>query len=72
MNYKNDKLKELLEIVNIPEEEVEQLGYKEKQKYYKAKSKLGSVIHKSRDKNGLGVTYRKRGQNAKKRNISKN
>ena len=37
---KNKKLEELLKITDIKEEEIEKLNYKQKQKYYKAKSKL--------------------------------
>ena len=56
---KNKKLKELLKITNISEEEIEKLDYKEKQKYYKAKNKLCRISFVSRDKNGNGITYKK-------------
>ena len=59
-NTYTDKLKEMIELANMPEEEVEKLDYKGKQKYYRAKSKLGTKIHTSRDKNGKGITYRKK------------
>lgn len=51
------KTEELLRIVNISEEELEKLNFKEKQKYYAAKSKLGKIIHKSNDANGKGITF---------------
>lgn len=54
---KKDKLKELLDIVNISEKKFEKLDYKEKQRYFKAKSKLASVVFVSRDKNGKGINY---------------
>lgn len=59
IDRKTNKLDELLKIVNITEEELEKLNYKDKQKYFKAKNKLGSLIFVSRDKNGRGLTYRK-------------
>lgn len=54
------KLEELFKITNISEEEIEKLDYKEKQKYYKAKSKLCKISFVSRDKDGKGITYRKK------------
>ena len=56
---KNKKLEELLKITNISEEEIDKLDYKEKQKYYKAKSKLCRISFVSRDKTGKGITYKK-------------
>lgn len=56
---KNKKLEELLKITDISEEEIEKLDYKEKQKYYKAKSKLCRISFVSRDKDGNGITYKK-------------
>lgn len=56
---KNKKLEELLKITDISEEEIEKLDYKEKQKYYKAKSKLCKISFVSRDKAGKGITYKK-------------
>lgn len=53
------KLEELLKITDISEEELEKLDYKEKQKYYKAKSKLCRISFVSRDKTGKGITYKK-------------
>lgn len=58
---KAKKLEELFKITNISEEEIEKLDYKEKQKYYKAKSKLCRISFVSRDKNGNGITYKKIG-----------
>ena len=58
---KAKKLEQLLKITNISEEEIEKLDYKEKQKYYKAKSKLCRVSFVSRDKDGNGITYKKIG-----------
>lgn len=51
------KLQELLKITNISEEEVAKLDFKEKQKYFKAKSKLCKISFTSRDKNGKRITY---------------
>lgn len=51
------KLQELLKITNISEEEVAKLDFKEKQKYFKAKSKLCKISFASRDKNDKGITY---------------
>lgn len=56
---RNKKLKELLEITKISEEEVEKLSFRDKQKYYKAKSQLGKLSFASKDKNGNGITYKK-------------
>lgn len=56
---KDDKTESLLKIVNITEEELEQLDYKGKQKYYSAKNKLGKIFHRSRNLKGNGVTYKK-------------
>lgn len=56
---RDKKLKELLEITNISEEEFEKLDFKGKQRYFKAKNKLCKLSFVSRDKNGKGITYRK-------------
>ncbi len=56
---KTKKLKKLLNIVNISEKKLDKLSYREKQEYYKAKSKLGTIVFVSRDKNGNGLTFRK-------------
>lgn len=56
---RDKKLKELLEITNISEEEFEKLDFKGKQRYFKAKNKLCKLSFASRDKNGKGITYRK-------------
>lgn len=53
------KLDKLLKITNISDKELEKLDYKSKQQYFKAKSKLCTVVFTSRDKNGKGLTYRK-------------
>lgn len=54
---KDKKLKELLKITNISEEEFQKLDYKGKQKYFNAKNKLCNVYFVSRDKYGKGKTY---------------
>jgi hypothetical protein len=56
---RDKKLKELLEITNISDEEFEKLDFKGKQRYFKAKNKLCKISFTSRDKNGKGITYRK-------------
>lgn len=53
------KLDKLLKITNISDKELSKLDYKGKQQYFKAKSKLCSVVFTSRDKAGKGITYRK-------------
>lgn len=40
------KIKELVELANISDIKLEKLNYKEKQAYYRAKSKLGKVFYK--------------------------
>jgi len=57
---KDNELDRLLEIVNISDNELKKLDYKGKQQYFKAKNKLCKIVHRSRDKNGNGITYRKR------------
>lgn len=54
------KLVKLLEITNISANKVEKLNYKEKQKYFKAKSQLKKICFFSRDSNGQGITYKKK------------
>lgn len=60
------KLDKLLKITNISDKELSKLDYKGKQQYFKAKSKLCTVVFTSRDKDGNGrdkdgngITYRK-------------
>lgn len=57
---KQKKLDKLLKITNISDEKLSKLDYKGKQQYFKAKIKLGRVVFTSKDKNGKGITYRKR------------
>lgn len=59
MPEKKGKLSKLLKITNISEEEFDKLNYKERQKYFKAKSKLCKISFVSRNKEGKGLTYRK-------------
>lgn len=54
------KLVKLLEITNISANKVEKLNYKEKQKYFKAKSQLKKICFFSRDSNSQGITYKKK------------
>ena len=51
------KLEKLLKITNISDKELAKLDYKGKQQYFKAKSKLCTVVFTSRDKDGNGITY---------------
>lgn len=53
------KLEKMIKITNISDKDFEKLNYKEKQQYFRAKSKLCNVVFTSRDKNGKGMTYRK-------------
>lgn len=62
---KTTKLEKLLNITNINEKKVNKLSYKEKQEYYRAKSKLGKIFFVSKDKNGKGLTYIKSRKEAK-------
>lgn len=50
---KSQQLKELVELAETPEEELSKMNYKEKQKVFRAKSKLCNVFHR-------GGTYTKR------------
>lgn len=54
------KLVKLLEITDISADKVEKLNYKEKQKYFKAKSQLKKIIFFSRNSKGQGITYKKK------------
>lgn len=56
---KNKKLKKLLADTNINDKDIENLSFKDKQKYYNAKSLLGRISFVSRDKDGNGITYKK-------------
>lgn len=53
------KLEKLLKKTNISEHQLDKLNYKEKQQYFRAKSKLCTISFISRDKDGKGITYRK-------------
>jgi len=64
---RDKKLKELVEITNISDEEFEKLDYKGKQRYFKAKNKLCKISFISRDKKGNGITYKKPLQEVKKK-----
>jgi hypothetical protein len=64
---RDKKLKELLEITNISDEEFEKLDFKGKQRYFKAKNKLCKVFFVSKDKKGNGITYKKSLQEVKKK-----
>lgn len=54
------KLVKLLEITDISADKVEKLNYKEKQKYFKAKSQLKKIFFFSRNSKGQGITYKKK------------
>ena len=56
---RNNKLQELLKITNISVEELENLNYKDKQKYFQAKNKLCKVFFVSKNANGKGLIYKK-------------
>lgn len=53
-----DKQK-IIDLACTPEEVVEKMNFKEKQAYYKARSKVGKMIHYSNSDTG-GITYRRR------------
>lgn len=48
MRVKKDKFKEMVELINTPEKKVKKMDYKQKQKYYNARSKIGRVFHDSK------------------------
>lgn len=56
---KKDKLKELLDITNISEDEYNKLDFKGKQRYFKAKNRLCKIFFVSKNKEGKGLTYKK-------------
>ena len=58
-NKKGSELDRLLYIVETSEKHYDELDYKEKQQYFKAKNKLCRVFHRSKDNKGNGITYRK-------------
>lgn len=53
----NEKLKELVELANMTEKQLENANYKQKQAHYRAKSKLCKIFFISQDKKGNGMTY---------------
>jgi len=53
----NEKLKELVELANMTEKQLEKADYKLKQAHYRAKSKLCKIFFVSQDKEGNGKTY---------------
>ncbi len=53
------KKKKIIEMANTSEEKIEKMNFKEKQAYYKARSKVGKMIHYSNSDTG-GITYRRR------------
>lgn len=56
-NYREEeKLKKLVELANISEEEYEKLDWKGRQAYFKAKCKLGKVFYQ-----GKGPYVKKKG-----------
>ena len=53
----DEKLKELVELANMTEKQLEKADYKLKQAHYRAKSKLCKIFFISQDKKGNGMTY---------------
>ena len=49
----------ITQILNIKDEDLDKMNYKERQKYYKIRSKIAKIVHKSRDKKGKGITYKR-------------
>ena len=54
---KKMKIEELIELANTDEKTLETLDYKQKQKVYAAKNKLGKIVFNSRNEKGVGITY---------------
>ena len=44
---KSEKFNKMVELANTPESKVEKMNFRQKQKYYAAKSKLGRVFYDS-------------------------
>lgn len=55
MKVNRNKFREMVELANTPEKKVKKMDYKQKQRYYEARSKIGHVFH---DSKRLG-TYRR-------------
>lgn len=54
---KNKKQEKYESIMNMSDEEIDKLNYKEKQSYYKIRQKLGRISFVSKVKDGEGMTY---------------
>lgn len=54
---KVNKLNEFIELANTNDKQLSKMNYKDKQKVFKAKSKLCKLVFVSNDKKGKGKTY---------------
>jgi len=53
------KKEEIIKLASLDDSKIEKLDYKEKQKCYRAKSRVGRYVFVSKDEKGKGITYRK-------------
>ncbi len=56
---KSKKEKLIIKLASLDDSKIEKLTYKEKQKCFKAKSRVGRYVFISKNNGGKGVTYRK-------------
>ena len=52
---RQENLANLIKLANLSDEEVEKLNFRDKQRYYAARSKVGKLVHKSAN----GNTYKR-------------
>lgn len=57
---RQELLKKTLKLANTSDEELAKMSFREKQAVFKAKNSLIKIAFVSRDKNGKGITYRKK------------
>lgn len=56
---RNKKEKMIIKLASLDDSKIEKLTYKEKQKCFKAKSRVGRYVFISKNNDGKGITYRK-------------
>ena len=56
---KSKKEKMIIKLASLDDSKIEKLTYKEKQKCFKAKSRVGRYVFISKNNDGKGITYRK-------------
>lgn len=60
------KAEDTIKLANTPDKDIEKMDYKQKQKVFKAKSKVMKIFHVSKGKNDKGITYIKQKNEDKK------